>query len=683
MLSSIDLAALSVNYKLRPYQKELLLKIKEAEGKGCNAIVCAPTGSGKTLVAASYCADVIMRTRGKSPAGEENKCVYFIVPTVHLVHQQAKFIRSSVENCRVGQLAGDVMETTLCEQTNISDVVVMTPMILVNAMKEKNPQVKLSDVSLIIFDECHHTEKEHPYMHVMDIYFKEKFDYSEAGHALPRVLGMTATLGVGSTSTQRDAQSHVLTLCANLDAPEIVKVMENCDDLYQYVSDPDTELLSVGKRPMEDPFCLATTKIMTGIRRKTGMLEKPYDYGSDEYETTIHQHRKLLEEKGDYESLFYVKMLISFNRALQVYQDMGKVEALDCLCRAFGDVVTEAEGQSKLVGLIQKERQNNVDRLQQLESVSSLPNPKLNVLKCCLLKEFQTSEKAKGMVFMKTRELTSYLVQWIKNHDELNTIITPVRLVGEGSEFKDQITKAEQLQAICSFDSGYCNLLVATTIGEEGLDIPECNFVIRYEIVTSEVGEVQARGRARVRVRSSHFVEIVTRGSVNESHARANKYREKIMNEASNVVAVLDEMHRRQIERRKHLDIKAEKLKVKREGSKAADVHLTCKQCGINVCQGSDIIRIEANYVVPGDCLNAKMTIHRTESNHMYNKVGKIYCRDCGANWGVLTTFENAKDLPSLKCLSFLFNISGKTKAFKKWKHVPFEVYEGSEDDLY
>ncbi|XP_062517552.1 ATP-dependent RNA helicase DHX58-like isoform X2 [Corticium candelabrum] len=685
-----DLADLYISEKLelRSYQKELLVKIKEAEGKGCNAIVCAPTGSGKTLVAASYCADVIMRTRGKSPAGEENKCVYFIVPTVHLVDQQAKFIDSSVENCRVTQITGDQGNTALCQQTNISDVVVMTPMVLVNAMKEKNPQVQFSDVSLIIFDECHHTEKEHPYMHVMDIYFKEKFDYSEAGHALPRVLGMTATLGVGSTSTPRDAQSHVLTLCANLDAPEIVKVVENCDDLYQYVSHPYTELLSVGKRSMEDPFLLETAKIMKDIQRKTGMLEKPYDYGSREYETAIHQHRKSLEEKGDYESLFYVNILIDFNRALLVYQDMEKTEMLDCLRQSFRSVVTKAKGQSKLVGMIKNERQHNVDRLQYLQEVRSLPNPKLDALKCCLLKEFQTSRKAKGIVFMKTRELTSYLVQWIKNHDELSPVVTPMRLVGEGSEFKDQITKAEQLQAIRSFDSGCCNLLVATTIGEEGLDIPECNFVIRYEIVTNEIAEVQARGRARVRLHASRFLEIVTRGSANETNARGNKYKEKIMNEASNAIQrlpkheILNELYKRQMERRKKLNLKAETLKVKQQGSRSSDVQLTCKQCGTIVCQGSDVIRVETNYIVPGDVLKKRMKIDRSSSNPKFNKVGKIYCRDCGFNWGVLINFKFAVDLPSLKCASFIFNISGKKRSFGKWKDVTFMVHEGSEDDL-
>lgn len=55
----------------------------------------------------------------------------------------------------------------------------------------------------------------------------------------------------------------------------------------------------------------------------------------------------------------------------------------------------------------------------------------------------------------------------------------------------------EQAQALAKFRSGEANVLVATDIAQEGLDVPECSYVIRYDFVSNEIGRVQSRGRAR------------------------------------------------------------------------------------------------------------------------------------------------------------------------------------------
>lgn len=49
----------------------------------------------------------------------------------------------------------------------------------------------------------------------------------------------------------------------------------------------------------------------------------------------------------------------------------------------------------------------------------------------------------------------------------------------------------EQKEVISKFRTGKINLLIATTVAEEGLDIKECNIVIRYGLVTNEIAMVQ------------------------------------------------------------------------------------------------------------------------------------------------------------------------------------------------
>ena len=70
-------------------------------------------------------------------------------------------------------------------------------------------------------------------------------------------------------------------------------------------------------------------------------------------------------------------------------------------------------------------------------------------------------------------------------------------LTGQGSTDDYSMNESRQKSNLDLFRDGKCNLLVATDIAQEGLDIPECNYVIRYEFVSNEIGTVQSRGRAR------------------------------------------------------------------------------------------------------------------------------------------------------------------------------------------
>jgi len=79
-------------------------------------------------------------------------------------------------------------------------------------------------------------------------------------------------------------------------------------------------------------------------------------------------------------------------------------------------------------------------------------------------------------------------------------------------------------------DPSYCNLLVATDVAQEGLDMPKCNFVIRYNFVSNEIGSVQSKGRARAP--NSECYLIVEKDSTNERREIENLYKERLMMQA-------------------------------------------------------------------------------------------------------------------------------------------------------
>ena len=128
----------------------------------------------------------------------------------------------------------NAQDKTLDEISQKNDVIVLTAQILVDALKSK--RVRITDFSLLIFDECHHTDKGHPYNEIMLTYLGIKFPsqgsrYQAGGEDLPQIIGLTASLGVGKARNKNDAQDHILQLCANLDCSVIVTVQKHIKDL--------------------------------------------------------------------------------------------------------------------------------------------------------------------------------------------------------------------------------------------------------------------------------------------------------------------------------------------------------------------------------------------------------------------------------------------------------------------
>jgi len=88
--------------------------------------------------------------------------------------------------------------------------------------------------------------------------------------------------------------------------------------------------------------------------------------------------------------------------------------------------------------------------------------------------------------------------------------IKPACLLGANNNSVEgtQMTINQQKETIKKFQEGKFNLLVATDIAQEGLDIPECNYVIRYEFVSNEIGTVQSRGRARAEKGQTFLITV-------------------------------------------------------------------------------------------------------------------------------------------------------------------------------
>ena len=148
-----------------------------------------------------------------------------------------------------------------------------------------------------------------------------------------------------------------------------------------------------------------------------------------------------------------------------------------------------------------------------------------------MIKKFST-----GLVFVPTRSNAKAIQSFIHNHPDTRVrtvesknvtefkvlfffkdIIRSACLIGKtknvkNAEFDENMSDTMQEKILEKFKNSEYNLLVATSIAAEGVDIPDCNYVIRYEFVSDEIAFIQCRGRARSK---DSFYHIVTYRSKN------------------------------------------------------------------------------------------------------------------------------------------------------------------------
>lgn len=172
MTGSNSAASLTeTTFQLRKYQMDLA----EAAIRGENAVICAPTGSGKTYVAAEIIKRhfAIGNGRGKKPK------VAFLVPTTQLVDQQFDVVKAYLgqtqKDVRIKRMKGGSTSSTTepkAEGAALNDVIVTTPQVLLNIFKDATTTTPISlfSFTLVVLDECHHTDNEHPYNEVMNQY---------------------------------------------------------------------------------------------------------------------------------------------------------------------------------------------------------------------------------------------------------------------------------------------------------------------------------------------------------------------------------------------------------------------------------------------------------------------------------------------------------------------------------
>ncbi|KAM4622670.1 ATP-dependent RNA helicase DHX58 [Discoglossus pictus] len=662
--------------ELYDYQWE----VTEPALEGKNIIIWLPTGSGKTR-AALY---VAMRHLEM----KRNSKVAMVVNKVHLVqqHYSKEFQPRLKDKFKVIPISGDTEEKGFFAQfVRDNDVIICTAQILQNALcsNSEEKRIELSEFSLLIIDECHHTHKDGVYNKLMECYIERKL---LGDKNLPQILGLTASPGTGRASNLKQAVDHILQICANLDIRKIMSANVYMEDLEERTKQPAKQYDVVNERP-QDPFGDKLKELMTTIHE---YLNAPdflsRDFGTQTYEQEVVE----LEKTGAVESNRMKRTcalhLRKYNDALFTHDTVRMKDAFDLLDTFYQmeRFIRRVEDPTDL--FLYRLFEDNRARLLQLSEDERFENPKLVKLEEILKEQFQISSESRGIIFTKTRQSTYCLHDWIVNKPSLKEReIKSAALTGAGySNQSKHMTQNEQLQVIERFRNGHLNLLISTSVAEEGLDIPQCNTVVRYGLMTNEISMVQARGRARAE--NSCYSYLAKSGSREVRREKINESLEDLMKRAiKNVQEMPEREYEGKIKELQKESLIERKVKqVKKEDLKnmfpPENVMLSCRGCGVGVGYGSHLRLLEYAHRVN---VNPDFKIYYTVSSEpvvLGKKMeewvpGKQISCHCGQSWGMEMIYKSLT-LPMISIKNFVVQTPESKKPYKRWKDVPFHVEE-------
>uniref|UniRef100_A0A8C9DLG1 RNA helicase n=1 Tax=Prolemur simus TaxID=1328070 RepID=A0A8C9DLG1_PROSS len=645
--------------ELRPYQWEVIMPALE----GKNIIIWLPTGAGKTR-AAAYVAKRHLET-------VDGAKVVVLVNRVHLVTQHGEeFSRMLDGRWTMTTLRGDMgPRAGFGHLARCHDLLICTAELLQMALTstEEEEHVELTAFSLLIVDECHHTHKDTVYNVILSRYLENKL---WRARPIPQVLGLTASPGTGRASKLDGAIDHILQLCANLDTWRIMSPQNSRPQLQEHNQRPCKQY-DLCNRRSQDPFGDLLKELMGQIHDHLEMPELSRDFGTQTYEQRVMELSQDAAKAGLQQRRVHALHLRRYNDALLIHDTVRAVDALDTLQDFYDrERITKTQilcAERWLLALFH-DHKNALARL----ATHSPENPKLEILEKILRKQFSSPNSPRGIIFTRTRQSAHSLLLWLQQQPGLRTMdIRAQLLIGAGNNSQStHMTQRNQEEVIQKFRAGTLNLLVATSVAEEGLDIPQCNVVVRYGLLTNEISMVQARGRARAG--QSVYSFVAAEGSRELRRELTNEALETLMEQAVAAVQNMDEAeYQAKIRDLQQAALvkraaQAAQRESRRQQFSAEHVQLLCINCMVAVGYGSDLKKVEGAHHV-----NEPVVINRVFKD--WKPGGAIRCSNCGEGWGMQIIYKSVK-LPALKVRSMLLQTpQGRIQA-KKWSCVPFPV---------
>ncbi len=438
----------------------------------------------------------------------QNGKVVVLAPTKPLVLQHAEFFKEHLPDNTVmsSVLTGESPPTMRVTDFEGSQLIFATPEVIRNDVLSE--RYTLSEVCLIVFDEAHRCVRDYAYSEVAENYKRQASN--------PLILGLTA-----SPSARKE---RVQEICDKLAITNVEMRTEEDEDVVQYVNDVTINWERVPLPPAYKDI----SKILRGaMEERTDKLRAMH-----QLPTGVRANKRMLLELGErlrkslkrggsgalYGAVILQAQAMSLSHAIDVLETQG----LHNLTRYLAKLETASSKSGKSLS-----RDPKILEARRLSfSMEEREHPKQKKLRELVEAEMQVNKDSKIIVFTQYRDTVETLVERLNKLDG----VSAVRFVGQATRDTDDVglSQSEQMSILEDFRQGRHNLLVTTSIGEEGLHVPDVDHVIFYEAVPSEIRLIQRRGRTG-RTRQGKMTVLMSEGTIDEAYYWTSQKREQQM----------------------------------------------------------------------------------------------------------------------------------------------------------
>jgi len=485
-----------INLSPREYQTKIFETAKQN-----NTLVVLPTGLGKTLIALM----LSIERKQKYPLSK----ILFLAPTRPLVEQHFQTFKSQLPElwADLQLFTGSVEAKKRKEIFQTAEIIFSTPQCIANDLE--NYLYDMKEVSLLIIDECHRCLKNYDYTKVVNLYKQQSHH--------PLLLGLTASPG--------SDKDKVKEICKHLEINEIEVRTRESEDVKPYLKEREFDKVEVDFPKEFHEIRVLLKRIFDS--KIDQLRSRNLLFGPANKITLLKLQANLAKQvgSGNWNAMMGMSLTAQAIKISHA-QELLETQTLSGLEAYLKNLQQQAnEKKSKGVQTLVKSPEFNAAMISLSHlRAKNIEHPKIERINELVKEEIKNNIKAKIIIFANFRETA----QTIANNLKKIPNITPSIFIGQAKKNNIGFSQKEQKEVIEKFKSGIINVIVATSIGEEGLDIPEVSAVIFYEPVPSAIRKIQRAGRT-ARLSPGKLVILVTQETRDEIHHYASNAREKKM----------------------------------------------------------------------------------------------------------------------------------------------------------